>query len=549
MSECAQGRVVAGRAGLCYSARMNESPQRTVPRTSSRRRLAVLALLATLATAFPHALPAPQPATARAQPAETALDRYVAAPDANFSWKVVKELPAEGVTATLIEMTSQQWLTDKEVERPLWTHWITVVRPASAAAKPAGGERGPLTSDIGLLFIGGGSNERQPPARPAAWLVDAARETGTVTAELRLVPNQPVIFKDDPARKPRSEDDFIAYTWDKFLRTGDEKWPARLPMTKSAVRAMDALTAFTATPEGGGTPVTRFVVSGASKRGWTTWTTAATDRRVVAIAPAVIDMLNVEPSFIHHWRAYGAWSDAVDDYVQHGIMDWMGTREFRALMKIEEPYEYRDRLTMPKFMMNASGDQFFLPDSSRFYFDDLRGEKYLRYVPNASHSLDKTDALESLQAFYSTIVRGTARPQFSWTFERDGSIKVVAKDRPDEVLVWQAVNPTARNFRHDVIGAAYRSTPLTPSGPNTYIARVPASFADAKGEGTPRRAGWTAFFVELKFPSGGKYPLKFTTAVRVLPDTLPFGPPPRRTPTRGGLAPKSGKPSNAKGVE
>ena len=89
--------------------------------------------------------------------------------------------PRRGVTATLIEMTSQQWLTDKEVERPLWTHWITVVRPDDRS-----------TSDIGLLFISGGSNDRPPPARPAAWLVDAARDTGTVTAELRLVPNQPV---------------------------------------------------------------------------------------------------------------------------------------------------------------------------------------------------------------------------------------------------------------------------------------------------------------------------------------------------------------------
>ena len=60
----------------------------------------------------------------------------------------------------------------------------------------------------------------------------------------------------------------------------------------------------------------RFVVSGASKRGWTTWTTAAVDRRVVAIAPAVIDLLNVVPSFTHHWQAYGAWSDAVKDYVE-----------------------------------------------------------------------------------------------------------------------------------------------------------------------------------------------------------------------------------------
>jgi PhoPQ-activated pathogenicity-related protein len=468
-----------------------------------------LVLLVSLATVVPVAGPAPQPATARAQSSLTALDRYVAAPDPNFTWKVVRELPAaDGVTATLIEMTSQQWLTDKEVERPLWTHWITVVRPTN------------VTSDVGLLFIGGGSNERPVPARPAAWLIDAARETGTVTAELRLVPNQPVIFKDDPTRKPRSEDDFIAYTWDKFLRTGDEKWPARLPMTKSAVRAMDAVTAFTATAEGGAKPVTRFVVSGASKRGWTTWATAATDRRVIAIAPAVIDMLNIEPSFVHHWRVYGAWSDAVNDYVEHKIMGWMGTPEFRALMRIEEPYEYRDRLTMPKFMINASGDQFFLPDSSQFYFDDLRGEKYLRYVPNTSHSLDKTDALESLQAFYATIVKDTPRPSFTWTFEYDGSIKVVTKDRPEEVVVWQAVNPAARNFRHDVIGSAFSSTPLTLTGPNTYVARV-----------TKPAQGFTAFFVELKFPSGGKYPLKFTTAVRVLPDTLPY-PAPKLSPPR-----------------
>ena len=100
-----------------------------------------------------------------------------------------------------------------------------------------------VTSDVALLFITGGSLERQPPSSPPAWLVDAARDTGTITAELRLVPNQPVVFMDDPAKKPRTEDDFIAYTWDKFLRTGDEKWPARLPMTKSAVRAMDAITA------------------------------------------------------------------------------------------------------------------------------------------------------------------------------------------------------------------------------------------------------------------------------------------------------------------
>ena len=454
--------------------------------------------------------PAFQDAAARTRPrrTETALDRYVAAPDSNFRWSPVRELPAgEGLTATLIEMTSQRWLTENEVERPLWTHWMTVVRPAN------------VTSDVGLLFVTGGSLDRQPPARPTAWLADIARDTGTVTAELRLVPNQPVVFKDDPAHKPRSEDDFIAYTWNHYLRTGDERWPARLPMTKSAVRAMDAITAFTTTAAGGSRAVTRFVVSGGSKRGWTTWTTAVVDKRVIGIAPAVIDMLNVEPSFVHHWRAYGVWSDAVKDYVEQGLMDWMGTPQFRALMKIEEPYEYRDRLTLPKFIVNAAGDQFFLPDSSQFYFSDLRGETHVRYVPNTDHSLDKSDALESVHAFYASVVKGTPRPELTWTFERDGSIRVVSKERPDDVKLWQATNPGARNFRLDTLGPAYRSAPLTPSGPNTWVARV-----------RPPTTGWTAFFVELTFPSGGKYPFKETTGIRVLPDTLPY------------LAPKAGSP-------
>src|SRR5262245_65524261 len=113
--------------------------------------------------------------------------------------------------------------------------------------------------------------------------VKLAMGTKSVVAELRMVPNQPLVFAGET--QGRVEDSFIAYTWDKFLRTGDEKWPARLPMTKAAVRAMDSVTAFCATPQGGGSKIDQFVISGGSKRGWTTWTTAAVDKRVIAIIP------------------------------------------------------------------------------------------------------------------------------------------------------------------------------------------------------------------------------------------------------------------------
>ena len=128
----------------------------------------------------------------------------------------------------------------------------------------------------------------------------------------------------------------------------------------------------------------------------------------------MIDVLNVEPSFIHHWQAYGFWAPAVKDYEDQGIMKWMQTPQNRALLRIEDPYEYRDRLTMPKYIVNSAGDQFFLPDSWRFYFDDLRGEKHLRYVPNTDHSLKGSDALQSVAAFYASILTGTPRPQVTW---------------------------------------------------------------------------------------------------------------------------------------
>ena len=214
--------------------------------------------------------------------------------------------------------------------------------------------------------------------------------TNTPVAELRTVPNQPLVFAGETFG--RSEDAIIAYTWDKFMRTGDERWPLRLPMTKSAGEGDGYDHGVFGSPEGGQSKVETFVVCGGSKRGWTTWTTAAVDKRVVGIMPLEHRFAeSSSPRFKHHWEAYGFWAPAVGNYVREGIMNWHGTPEYEALLKIEEPYQYRSRMTMPKFIMQATGDQFFLPDSSQFYFDDLPGMKYLRYVPNSEHGMRGTD--------------------------------------------------------------------------------------------------------------------------------------------------------------
>jgi PhoPQ-activated pathogenicity-related protein len=442
--------------------------------------------------------PAPPPAHARSRTAltaRTALDEYVARPDTNYSFRMVTRAAGGGATTFILELTSQAWLTTNEVDRPVWQHWLNIVKPDE------------VTSSKALLFISGGANDGKEPKGADGNLVRIARATKSIVAELRMVPNQPLVFAGET--EGRKEDALIAYTWDKFLRTGDAKWPARLPMTKAAVKAMDALTAFCSSAEG--IKLDGFVVAGGSKRGWTTWTTAAVDERVVAIIPCVIDMLNVEPSMLHHYAAYGFWAPSIGDYTALRIMDWTGTPEYRALMKIEEPFEYRQRLTLPKFIINAAGDQFFLPDSSQFYYRDLPGVTYLRYVPNADHSLKGSDAYETMLACYHAVLNHIALPRFSWTREKDGTLRVVTKDRPSEVKLWQATNPDARDFRMETLGPRYEETPLTESGRGIYVAKVPAP---------PK--GWTAFFVELTFPSGCQAPFKFTTQVSVVPDKLPY---------------------------
>lgn len=426
---------------------------------------------------------------------QTALDEYVAKPDASFTFELLKNHTAAGGTTYLLEMTSQQWLTEKEVDKPIWKHWLTIIKPEGAS------------SDTALLFITGGSNERPAPDKVDQNLVQAAAATKSVVAELRMVPNQPLVFAGET--KGRFEDSLIAYTWDKYLRTGDEKWPARLPMTKAAVRAMDTVTAFLASERGGQMKVDKFVVAGASKRGWTTWSTAAVDKRVVAIVPIVIDLLNVVPSFQHHYGAYGFWAPAVGDYVEMGIMNWMGTPEFAALMKIEEPYEYRDRLTMPKLVLNSAGDQFFLPDSTQFYWKDLKGPKYLRYVPNTDHSMKNSDALPSLVSFHDAILRKKALPEYSWELPSPGVIRVVAKTKPSRVKLWTATNPEARDFRLETLGPKYIEKTLEPKGDGVYEATLDK----------PEK-GWTAGFIELTY-ANEPAPFKFTSGVTVIPDTLP----------------------------
>ena len=448
-------------------------------------------LAATLLATSPPAAAAPN-----------ALDAYVAKPDPSFAWKVAGPISGPGYHGAVLELTSQTWDAPKDVDRTVWKHWVTVIVPDK------------VSHDKAFLYITNGDTTDPVPTKAEDHWAKLATDTRSVVVQLDDVPNQPLTFADDPLKKARVEDEIIAYLQARYATTRDPNQLLRLPMVKSGTQAMTAVQQYLASDAGGKLKIDGFVVAGASKRGWTTWLVGAEDKRVVAIVPIVISILNVEQTAIHHWRAMGYFSPALQDYVDARLIpDMIGKPGLAGVNLIEDPLNYQDRPTMkiPKYVINAVGDEYFPPDNTRYGYSKVAQPKRLRMIPNANHSMDGTDIMESITAFHDAILNRRPIPDYAWSVRKDGAIVVQPKGKPTEVRLWQGTNPKARDFRLDTIGKSFTSTLLQPQKDGSYVADVPKP-----------ASGYTAYFVELTYPSGGKYPLKFTTEVYVKPDVLPY---------------------------
>jgi PhoPQ-activated pathogenicity-related protein len=437
------------------------------------------------------------------QPDQHPIEAYLAEPHPAWGYELQSTIEAESYTAYIIRLVSQEWLSEEFVNEPEWWHWLTIVVPDE------------VEHTTGMLWIGGGTNYSEIPDSPHPIVLEPALATNSVTAFIHNVPFQPISFHGDRLEQ-RYEDDLIAYGWRKFLEGGaqdeDAFWLSRLPMTAAAIRAMDTVTDFAL--KNLNLEVNHFMVSGASKRGWTTWTTAIFDDRVVAIAPMVIDILNINPSFGHHWQAYGEWSPAISEYEDEGIMDWQYSIENNRLLELVDPYSYLDRLDLPKYIINAASDEFFLPDSWQFYWNDLPDNKYLRYIPNTGHSLSGTDAPESLTAFYSHILNEKSLPAFNWETSESGfQIQLDPDNLPDDLMLWSAHNPDGRDFRLYVIDRIWLAQSVEIPDDGEVFVNINTT-----------ESGFTAWFVEAVYDSDSSTPLKQTTGVVVTPDEYPFEP-------------------------
>ncbi|EGD73818.1 AprA [Salpingoeca rosetta] len=483
--------------------------------------LLVVGLAAGTALANPYARAAPGD--------ESPLDKYVNKPDSHYTWAQVPNstFHGPGYTGYVLNMTSQQWLSEKEVSQSIWWHYIAVVVPDELNYHKRA-----------FMYITGGSNTGSVPdggGEDILLCAAVAVTTGSACSVLFQVPNEPIYFKAEQPPKRRTEDAIIAYTWNHFLDHPDEsEWLLRLPMTKAAVRCMDTTTAFLQKLRG--MNVTEYVVAGASKRGWTTWTTAAVDKRVIGAIPIVMDMLNMVPNIHHFWQAYGGWSFALKDYYNMNFTARLDDPNFPKMTAIIDPLSYADRLTMPKLVIDSTGDEFFMNDDNWFWWGKLKGETHLLMVHNAEHSLatNLVEVIEGISSFAHDVLADKPRPSMTWTMSNSstgGSIKLTTSEKPSRVTVrWaDTLNHTRRDWRLIIGGenCPYIKVSGECIQPVLWQKEAATKIDDTHYEvhfDNPP-AGWRAFLLDVQFRAEvGVVPHVFTSQVNIIPDVYPFPP-------------------------
>lgn len=351
------------------------------------------------------------------------LFAYLAKPEPKFDWKQINEQTVPEGRITEFAFTSQTW---RGID---WSHQLRVYTPAQLKHPK-----------LMLLFITGGSTDSQVKPQHHAEAFALAKACGGRVATLPQVPNQPLLGG-------KKEDDLIGETFVNFMNSQEPDWPLLLPMVKSAIKAMDTLQEWGRERR---EPVEGFVVTGASKRGWTTWLTAAADPRVKAIAPMVIPTLNMKAQTIHQKKSWGFFSEQIEDYTRRGLTEKFDDPVGKKLWLMVDPFTYLDRIKVPILQINGTNDRYWTLDSMNLYWDDIKAPKYVVYLPNAGHGLEKQRewAVNGIGALFRSVATGQALPSstVSHSFSETDSLPRIVINHPDpkpkNATLWSAQSPT-----------------------------------------------------------------------------------------------------------
>lgn len=424
--------------------------------------------------------------------------------------------PLAQVVVRHYELLSQHWSPDDMVTPAQWRHNVDIYIPETAKEHHA-----LVVVNNGINYDKGVQITGKPGDFPQETLASISRDTNTIVISVSDIPNQYLTFQDD--KKPLKEDESVSRSWALFMEAPEQRklMPLNIPMVTALSQAMRL-----AKKELTQWNINSFIITGISKRGWTTWLSAIADPDVEAIVPFAIDLLDIDASLEHIYQSYGGnWPITFYPYYQQGIDEKIKSPTFTQLRQIIDPLRYlntiyQPRLAIPKYIINASGDDFFVPDNTRFYYSKLPGVKSLRIVPNMNHYSINQFAEESLVPFINRFQSKKTLPQLIGLIHHH-LLTVYFSEAPVKVVRWTANNPNARDFRY---ACGIRYQPLTID--------IPANNKISITLNEPK-TGWEATYIEATFNDGyvatsqvyitpdEKYPQTAPPSVNAACQTLP----------------------------
>lgn len=437
--------------------------------------------------------------------------------------------------------TSQIW--PKNTDAQTWTHHLNIYIPET------------ISSNTALFWINGGTSiePNSPDQRKLAAyftpntidFAHIAKSTQSIVIELQDIPNQFITLDN----KQYAEDALIAHTWNKFLKNPNKYkyYSAYLPMVKSVIKAMDYSQNIVSKIklQNSHIKINDFILSGMSKRGLTTWLTALHDNRVKAMIPVIIDAINFEANLKHIHSSIGDWPVAMHDYYEQNVIQQLDSKNIKPLMQINDPLQYikcpdctdelkefyNKRATIDKYLILASGDDFFTPDSVLLYLNNLPGNNYLRYIPNSSHMVDNNIISNAVLSFYKKIINKQPIPTVKSVITKDlrnktkFNLKLESDNKPSKVTLYIATNKFTRDFRF-ANGIKYKKITLAPDNYNQDVFNKTQKYSYKITLDKPIH-GWSASFVELEFnnkntgSNSKEVTFKLTTPVSILPMNYP----------------------------
>jgi PhoPQ-activated pathogenicity-related protein len=466
-------------------------------------------------------------------------------------------LTAETTHVKSYLLNSQKWPIDdnyQDVPSTTWLHKMYIYLPQKIIHKQA------------LLFVAGGFNldangvQQFKSSKEYLDYQTIANNNQAPVVVLEDVPNQFLQINN----MPKKEDQIMAYLLKKVAENPFEYayLSPHLPMAKAVIKAMDATSEILALDN---IEINNFTLVGASKRGWAIWLASLADKRVSAIIPIVINVWDVQKNIMHICKSLTQCPYALKDYQQEGVLDIISADNITQLMQIEDPYNYLNLTSynndIAKYLINAAGDNFYAPDSAKFYFHQLHGQNYLRYLPQAMHYMQGnpiSDYLgnnkvlnQAVDNYWHFHLNNIALPEVSWHFSED-KVQIHSSHVPKKAILWHSHNNEMRDFRfmvHYNEDNSWLNKSLNTI--NSYLKVSQVAFAnffhvkvelcdncyyeqilydlckntqgqqcDIEVPLAHSSKGWDANFVELFYDIAGKE-FVITTEINVTPETYP----------------------------